>query len=388
MRSHRKTAQLAPRSPTRSNTHVASLPLDLQQLILNQFQQSFPFSSSTDLQTTIQTVKGHLYDRNFDLAFSQPAYREAYALRWSASRALAYAHIFNHLSTFLKWEEPQLTDGRTGERDHSSRYTVVCIGGGAGAEIIALAALLHANHHTISAIKATTIDVADWSNILLRLHAVVTQPPALSKYASVTARAASRPFGPPDRWQSNFLHNDVLDLPQDELEQLLAPARLCTIMFTLNELFASSVAKTTALLLKITQLMAEGSHLLIVDSPGSYSEVKLGQQGNAKQYPMKWLLDHALLQGPGSEKWIKVISDDSRWFRLSSDLKYPLDLENMRYQIHLYLSPGEGDMCHNLNLALASLRDCHIVPKITSPALNLDPVVQELLESRRVEDLI
>ncbi|RMZ76293.1 hypothetical protein DV737_g4908, partial [Chaetothyriales sp. CBS 132003] len=318
---------------------------NLQQLILDQFQQAFPFSSPADLQATIQAVKGHLYDRNFDLAFSQPAYREAYALRWSASRALAYAHIFNDLSACLKWEEPQLADGRAGERHHSSSpYTVVCIGGGAGAEIVALASLLHASPHSISAIKATAVDVADWSHLLLRLHAAITQPPALSKYASAAARAASKPLAPADCWQSNFLHRDVLDLPQHELELLLAPASLCTIMFTLNELFASSVPRATAMLLKITQLMPEAGHLLVVDSPGTYSEVKVGQQGNAKQYPMKWLLDHALLQGPGSGKWIKVMSDDSRWFRLSSDLKYTLDLENMRYQIHLYRrAPNQTD---------------------------------------------
>ncbi|RMD44584.1 hypothetical protein DV735_g476, partial [Chaetothyriales sp. CBS 134920] len=333
MPSHRKAPATC--GNNNNNTHMASLPLDLQQLILNQFQQAFPFSAPTDLETSIQTVKGHLYDRNFDLAFSQPSFREAYALRWSASRALAYAHIFNELSTFLNWQEPQLAEGGAGQLRHSSCCTVVCMGGGAGAEIVAFASLLPASQ-TLSAISVTAIDIADWSDILVRLHTVITHPPALSKYASVTARAASRPLAPPDRWQSNFLHHDVLDLPQHELEQLLAPARLCTIMFTLNELFASSVVKTTALLLKITQLMSEGSHLLIVDSPGSYSTVKLGQQGNPKQYPMKWLLDHALLEGPGSAKWIKVISDDSRWFRLPLDLKYPLALENMRYQIHLY----------------------------------------------------
>ncbi|RMZ79910.1 hypothetical protein DV738_g3060, partial [Chaetothyriales sp. CBS 135597] len=321
---------------------MASLPLDLQQLILNQFQQAFPFSSPADLETAIQKVKGHLYDRNFELAFSQPSFREAYALRWSASRALAYAHVLNDVSTFLKWQEPELAEGHAGQLSHSSCYTVVCMGGGAGAEIVALASLLHASQ-TLSAISVTAIDIADWSDLLLRIHAVITQPPALSKYASVTARAASRPFAPLDRWQSNFLHRDVLDLPQRELEQLLEPARLCTIMFTLNELFASSVVKTTALLLKITQLMSEGSHLLIVDSPGSYSTVKLGQ-GNPKQYPMKWLLDHALLGGPGTPKWIKIVSDDSRWFRLPMDLKYPLALENMRYQIHLYRrAPDQAD---------------------------------------------
>jgi len=116
---------------------------------------------------------------------------------------------------------------------------------------------------------------------------------------------------------------------------------LCTIMFTLNELFTSSIAATTTFLLRMTDIMGLGSHLLVVDSPGSYSEIKLGKEAKKKQYPMKWLLDHALLEvaaaaGQGGKKWEKVISDDSRWFRMSSQLKYPIELENMRYQIHHY----------------------------------------------------
>jgi len=73
----------------------------------------------------------------------------------------------------------------------------------------------------------------------------------------------------------------------------------------------------------------------------SYSEVQLGQGADSKtkQYPMKWLLDHTLQQVAQS-KWKKHVADDSRWFRLDPSLKYPIDLENMRYQIHLYQRVG------------------------------------------------
>ena len=74
----------------------------------------------------------------------------------------------------------------------------------------------------------------------------------------------------------------------------------------------------------------------MVDSPGSYSEVKLGKTGQAKRYPMKWLLDHTLLKEAGAGKWDKLVERDSVWFRVDEKLQYPLDLENTRYQIHVY----------------------------------------------------
>ena len=81
--------------------------------------------------------------------------------------------------------------------------------------------------------------------------------------------------------------------------------------------------------------------LLVVDSPGSYSTVSLN--GADKNYPMQWLLDHTLLADTSGGKakeevrmWEKVQEDDSRWFRLDDRLSYPIELENMRMQLHLY----------------------------------------------------
>jgi 25S rRNA (uracil2843-N3)-methyltransferase len=61
---------------------------------------------------------------------------------------------------------------------------------------------------------------------------------------------------------------------------------------------------------------------------------------------MQWLLDHTLLNQvaeKGAErrkeeaaKWEKIHEDESRWFRLNSALEYPMELENMRMQVHLY----------------------------------------------------
>jgi 25S rRNA (uracil2843-N3)-methyltransferase len=90
--------------------------------------------------------------------------------------------------------------------------------------------------------------------------------------------------------------------------------------------------------------MPKGAILLVVDSPGSYSTINLN--GAEKKYPMQWLLDHTLLEQASSDakesahadgaKWEKVHEEESRWFRLDASLAYPIDLENMRMQVHLY----------------------------------------------------
>jgi 25S rRNA (uracil2843-N3)-methyltransferase len=120
---------------------------------------------------------------------------------------------------------------------------------------------------------------------------------------------------------------------------MLAGVSLVTIMFTLNELFTSSTPKATALLLALTDSMEPGSWLLVVDSPGSFSEITLGS-GVPKTYPMQWLLNHTLLEAAGSRdgvrKWRQHFTDDSKWFRIDPRLKYRLELENMRYQMHLF----------------------------------------------------
>ena len=140
-----------------------------------------------------------------------------------------------------------------------------------------------------------------------------------------------------------FNKQDVLEYPGTEdksgFESMLAGVSFVTIMFTLNELFASSVSKATALLLALTDAMEPGSWLLIVDSPGSYSEVTLGV-GVPRKYPMQWLLNHTLLDMAGTtdgvRKWRLHSTDDSKWFRIDPRLKYHLELENLRYQKHLF----------------------------------------------------
>ncbi|KIW62801.1 hypothetical protein PV04_10932 [Phialophora macrospora] len=357
---HSGTSQRAAlqRRPENDNAY---LPVELQQMILDVFRRAFPFDHDQhDLRTAVQEVKGHLFQRDFSRAFAKPEYLYAYALRWSASRALGYTNIFLHGDLQQAWSQlrersaPARIDvdasasspnsSLSPGQPHSltSACRLVCIGGGGGAEVAACAAAAQTILPPLVTMNVHVVDIADWSTCLQSLANAFCTPPELSAYASESAKMANKAFVSPGAFDVRFSRHDVLAINETDLAIMLQDVHLCTIMFTLNELFSASITRATAFLLALTESMSSGSWLLVVDSPGSYSEVKIGKgdDSKTKEYPMKWLLDHTLLEvarDDDNSKWKKVVSDDSRWFRLNQQLlKYPIELENMRYQIHLY----------------------------------------------------
>jgi len=161
-----------------------------------------------------------------------------------------------------------------------------------------------------------------------------------SASAPSSPSAPSAPLIPASLFSANFIQQDAFTLDETTLSLLLGSSPLLiSLMFTLNELFTSGgIGKTTRFLLDLTSATPIGSLLLVVDSPGSYSETTLGRE--AKRYPMQWLLDRIILgtqkEPVGGRQWKKLESHDSVWCRLSETLDYPIRLENMRYQMHLY----------------------------------------------------
>lgn len=60
--------------------------------------------------------------------------------------------------------------------------------------------------------------------------------------------------------------------------------------------------------------------------------------GSEKKYPMHWLLSHTLME-TAKGSWERVVSEESKWWRLpdgETKLGYPMQLENMRFQVHLF----------------------------------------------------
>lgn len=338
------TVKRAGSRPDDSNVVEPNVPIELQQRCLNIFRDALQPDDQD--ATTVQEVKGHLYNRNFATAFGKEEYLRVYASRWSPSRALGYLQVFNDI------EESILPAGNTIplKGEDGSAYNIVCLGGGAGAELVGLAGWLSELRESLSDMKLriTLIDIAYWGTTVNDLHKRIVTPPELSKYASAAAKEANKVMLPEETLEASFLQQDVLEWPEEDITKMVGDAKLVTLLFTLNELYSTNVPKTQRLLSHLTSLLRPDAFLLVVDSPGNYSTVSIN--GAEKKYPMQWLLDYTLL---GSEqkvggarvvpKWEKVLSDDSRWFRMPQGLRYPIELENMRYQVHLYRRLGEGE---------------------------------------------
>ncbi|KAI1149386.1 hypothetical protein F4825DRAFT_430505 [Nemania diffusa] len=277
-------------------------------------------------------------------------------------------------------EKPaETTERGDAERGENTKILKILAIGGAAAEIVAFADYISTQN---TRAEITLLDIGPWATIVHKLQTALTTAPPLSRYASAHARLANKALVAPSHLHSTFVQTDILSLAPSELAQFLAVPEnessgnstpvLVTLLFTLNELYTTSgTQRTTAFLRVLAARAAPGTLLLVVDSPGSYAEAAVGR--DARRYPMQWLLEHTLLleaparrkasredsnnnttkngkledRGPGSgaqqqktswEKtsWEKVESHDSVWFRVAEGLRYPIPLENMRYQMHLY----------------------------------------------------
>lgn len=307
-------------------------------------------------------------------------------MRWSAGRAVAYADVFGGLGLNLLGKGDG--DGGKGER---KRRKVVCLGGGAGAEVVALVlGGIGGWRKGEEEWDIVVVDVAPWGSVLRKLETVMKASSSSSvtsdSDSSDSTATANRPLLDPARFKVIFQQRDILDLSDRDFRDLCRETTMVTLMFTLNELYGISIAKTTGMLLGLTGGLERGCLLVVVDSPGSYSTLALNHHHNddnknkdgsrsedqeevvdggggmekekqkeVKKYPMKWLLDHTLLEvasaagaggdgvegtksdADGGKRWEKIQSEDSRWCRLrGEELRYPIALEDMRMQVHVY----------------------------------------------------
>lgn len=307
-------------------------------------------------------------------------------MRWSAGRGCAYSDVFGELRGYLSGIGDGDRDGGKG------RGKVVCLGGGAGAEVVALAlGGLGGKGEGEEEWDIVVVDVAPWGSVLGKLETAMKASsssslvPPNSEFNADSIGTANRRLLDPARFKVIFQQRDILDLSGPGLRDLCRETTMVTLMFTLNELYGISIAKTTGMLLDLTGGVERGCLLVVVDSPGSYSTLALNHHHNGddknkdgsrlaeeeeeevvdgagmekekqkevKKYPMKWLLDHTLLEvasaagaggvegtksdAEGGKRWEKIQSEDSRWCRLrGEELRYPIALEDMRMQVHVY----------------------------------------------------
>ncbi|KAK9722370.1 hypothetical protein K7432_002718 [Basidiobolus ranarum] len=268
---------------------------DPEQEILNMIQIACNDSFQLpDFRETLQNIKSLFYVRDYDGVFSVPEHLPVYTAQYIPARALCYYNLFS--------TEPEL------QAILSRKSHLYCMGAGTGSELVGIsAAMLHAPSEK-QEIVCHTQDIADWSKVLEDLE--------------VTMR---------NRWdlQENHLKcefsmGSVLETTP-QLEEQFQKADLITAMFVMNELFVTKKRAMDMISLLIKN-MRKGSHLLIVDSAGSFSNLQVGE----RTYMIYMLFD-AL-----KNHFAPVISDNARWYRYPSHLRYPLDLNNMRYFVRLY----------------------------------------------------
>ncbi|AMD20209.1 HDL535Cp [Eremothecium sinecaudum] len=324
--------------------HKETLPpqqvLDFFKIV---FSDELYGTHAENLQEIIQSVKSNLFNREYIAAFDSELKRSSYCCRWSSSRAVAYSSLFASLPSIKdvlscanldidqnlasSLEALSLTKDEHGK---SSQNNILCIGGGAGGELIAFANLFTLSRDFSSKFKkqtsqtrktslyVTVMDIADWSHCISRIDEVIGTHWLHDerKYFNV-----------------NFLNNDVLTMTHDDLK--LSQMDLITSLFTTNELFLENRARALRLLQSFNNHCKPGCLLLIVESAGSFSHITIG----TKKFPIQFLIDTVLLGKRGEEvdgHWDLVSQDDSLWYRVDEKYDYPLKLENMRFFYRLY----------------------------------------------------
>jgi 25S rRNA (uracil2843-N3)-methyltransferase len=351
------------------------LPVERQQLILDIFRDTFTASQDFEaMKPLLQEINELLLKKDVTSAFQREEYLEGYAIRWSPSRALALANLLSWICEQWKDEEwVQLLTAQ--EREDPAK--VLCFGGGA-TDIMAFAGLLRqvrtsaAGRPNVVSVDTSNdlsesfdalsvnplpntpfnlhlLDVVDWSVIITKLYDGLTTAPTLSKYTSTTARALNASFLSPQALELKFDQVEILGLTSEDIRSMIGPvARLLTLFFVLNDLYNTSVRRTTAFLRKLSMEAPKRCLLLVVDSHAATTTAGVAKdRADEKEYPISWLLRKTLLptkekQDDGGEEkpsplWEELLDDENRLYKIhDKGLRYPASLENLKLQVHLF----------------------------------------------------
>ncbi|ODV96462.1 hypothetical protein PACTADRAFT_49806 [Pachysolen tannophilus NRRL Y-2460] len=284
--------------------------------ILRLFKTCFDqvLSDQPLLQEKIQAVKSDLFNRDYITAFDDESKRCAYVARWSPARSLSYSSLFAHLQKIRN-----ILSDFNNELENDD-INVVCIGGGAGAELVGISSVFCRSRESFSSskrkIKIRLIDIADWSDIVFKISSYIN---------------TNWLYNGDGVFNTDFIKTDVLELTN--LSEFFTPAKLITLLFTTNELFQENKKKALLFLQKLNQFCSKGCLLLITESAGSYSHIEIG----SKKFPLQYLIDTILCGKPGEiGNWEIIDENDSTWYRLDKNYNYDLRLENMRFFYRLY----------------------------------------------------
>lgn len=232
------------------------------------------------------------------------------------------------------------TDGHeVGERQAKK---ILSIGGGAGSELLAVAALCVP---ASASVEWVGVDIGDWGSVVERIAGAVEDWEIPSTFEFIEADVLKLPLSdapkPPSKTAPSPSATDAQTeappaAPKPLPRWLQLQPDLTTIFFTLTELLSQSRPRTINFLRHLTASTPKGSHLLILDSASDIAEFPLGNSD--RTWPVYMIID-ALLLGLAVPKgtWRKVRAEDSRWFRLDGTERWGrCKLENGRYWLRLY----------------------------------------------------
>ncbi|KAI9271815.1 hypothetical protein BDA99DRAFT_569596 [Phascolomyces articulosus] len=267
-----------------------------EQNILNLIQQTCVETlSREDFGKTLQTIKAGFVQRDYEGIFTADARDlQVYSAAYVPGRALCYFEIFC---------QPQLL------KLLARRTTIYAIGSGSGSELVSIAAAMTRSPVERQRIKLVMQDIGEWAQVLESFETTARKNWKLTN----------------EQLTCEYFQGDILDpTTREERAQRIASANLITFMFVMNELFVNKPA-AMELIQALVSNMKKDAYLLVVESAGSFSHLKVGN----KTYMVHMLLDAVKDLRP-------LISDDARWYRYPENVRYPIDVQNMRYFIRLY----------------------------------------------------
>ena len=394
---HPKKIHHPPTRPSTSSLPSSTplnTPLPIEQLVLRTISSALVTTlANSALPTIIQNIKHLLYEKQFLKVFEDETVLQAYAARWVPSRALAFREIMGESEYVVRLLQGRKAGAKSGNgggtsdtkgkgkgkeestMDVKPRNRVVCLGGGAGSEFLALVALVSPENEFTEFPKDAPVGTAsngessddddDEEDKETRQRQQRQILPAcdvhlvdIGPYAPVVDKFTTslRSTLPSADFTETFHQTDILSPESTVLEDLLEPSigdvdpssPLITLFYTLSELFLQSRPATILFLDRLSRAAPRGTLFLVVDSANEEASA-LGVGKAGRSYSLADVLDGLLTavkpredkegeEGPPRPRWKRLEGVDSRWFRLKAGLqeKYPVKLENSRYWSRLY----------------------------------------------------
>ncbi|KAI7868319.1 hypothetical protein BDF14DRAFT_1795289 [Spinellus fusiger] len=253
-----------------------------------------PTFSRPDFGKTLQSIKANFVQRDYEGIFTEADNLQVYSAAYVPGRALCYYEIFSR---------PQLI------KLLAQSTKVYAVGSGSGSELVSIAAAMTRVPCERQKVQLVMHDIGAWGDVLGQFEARIRTDWKM----------------PVNALTCSYQQSDVLN-PENEAQQteLISSADLITFMFVMNELFVNKKG-AMALIQSLVGSMKKGAYLLVVESAGSFSYLKVGD----KTYMVYTLLDAV-------KDFECVLSYDSLWYRHPDHLRYSIDIQNMRYFLRLY----------------------------------------------------